>query len=194
MCLQLSISVIVVACPRAPRPRPQNTHSHHGRHRRWCEKWYPYRGQTCARGHSGTQGITADVDRAALTNTMVADGVTTRAAMISVVVATETRSEHSLPGQSRRSLGQRFTGGCYHPKQPSKRSKASHGRGVRATVSLSSGQKYTVWIGSAHFITQSDVSNWPSGLSTFQSSESRRGLRCHRIIGITTAARTWAST
>ena len=115
----------------------------------------------------------ADVDRTALTNTMAADGITTRAAVIAVVAATEARSEHPL-AKAVAVWGKSLLDAATHEANVETFESVT-GQGVHATVALSSGQKYSVWIGSARFITQSDVSNLPSGLGRFQSGESQRG-------------------
>ena len=115
----------------------------------------------------------ADVDGAALAKTMAADGVTTRAVVIAAVTVTEARSEHPLAKAVAiwgKSLLDTTT-----PEAIVETFESVTGQGVRATVALSSGQKYTVWIGSSRFITQSDASYLPSGLTTFQSNESQRG-------------------
>ncbi|KAI0291866.1 hypothetical protein BC826DRAFT_1021378 [Russula brevipes] len=116
----------------------------------------------------------AEVDGAALEKTMAADGVTSRAAVIALVAVTEARSEHPLAkavaawGKSLLDSGK--------PEATVEAFESITGQGVCATVGLSSGQKkYTIWIGSAHFITQSDESYLPSGLARFKLNEAERG-------------------
>ena len=115
----------------------------------------------------------ADVDGPSLTNTVAADGVTSRTAVIAIVAATEARSEHPL-AKAVAVWGKSLLG-TTAPEATVETFESITGQGVHATIALSSGQKYTVWIGSARFITQSDTSNLPSGLTRFQSSESQRG-------------------
>ena len=115
----------------------------------------------------------ADVDGPSLTNTVAADGVTSRAAVIAIVAATEARSEHPL-AKAVAVWGKGLLGTAA-PEATVETFESITGQGVQATIALSSGHKYTVWIGSARFITQSDTSNLPSGLARFQSSESQRG-------------------
>ncbi|KAI0248990.1 copper P-type ATPase CtaA [Lactifluus subvellereus] len=116
---------------------------------------------------------TADVDAASLATTMAADGVTTRAAVIAVLAATEARSEHPLAkavavwGKSLLSASA--------PEATVEAFESVTGQGVRATVTLSGGLKYTVWVGSARYITQSQDNYLPSGLARFESSEAQRG-------------------
>ncbi|KAI0306155.1 copper P-type ATPase CtaA [Multifurca ochricompacta] len=116
----------------------------------------------------------ADVENAVLATTLAADGVTTRLAVIAIVAATEARSEHPL-AKAVAIWGK----GLIHADTPDatvETFESVTGQGVRATVSLSSlRRKYTVWIGSARFITQSDESYLPSGLAKFESKEAQRG-------------------
>jgi P-type Cu+ transporter len=123
-----------------------------------------------------TQSYAAtEVDAAALATTMAADGITTRAAVIAVVAATEARSEHPL-AKAVAVWGKGLLSTGAPPEEATVEAFESvTGQGVRATVPLSSGRKYTVWVGSARFITQSEANYLPSGLSRFESSESQRG-------------------
>ena len=122
-----------------------------------------------------TQSYAAsDIDKAALGKTMVADGLTARAAVIAMLVATEARSEHPLAkavavwGKSILDAGA--------PEATIEAFESVTGQGVRATVTLSSGgQKYTVWIGSARFVTQSDDGRLPAGLASFELNEAQNG-------------------
>jgi P-type Cu+ transporter len=116
----------------------------------------------------------AEIDAVALVNTMAADGVTTRAAVIAAVAATEARSEHPL-AKAVAVWGKGLLSASAPPEATVETFESITGQGVRATVALSSGQTYTVWIGSARFITESAVNSLPSGLARFQSSEAQRG-------------------
>jgi Cu+-exporting ATPase len=114
-----------------------------------------------------------DIDSAALEKNMAADGVTTRAAVIAMVAATEARSEHPLAKAIAtwgKSLQDNST-----PEANVETFESVTGQGVRATIALSNGQKYTIWVGSTHFITQSGDGYLPSGLAEFESSEAKHG-------------------
>jgi Cu+-exporting ATPase len=117
--------------------------------------------------------VVADVDGAALEKTMAADGVTTRAMVIAMIAATEARSEHPL-ARAIATWGKSFLNNSI-PEATVEAFESVTGQGVRATVALSSGQIYTVWVGSARFITQSGDGYLPSGLVEFESSEAKRG-------------------
>ena len=121
-----------------------------------------------------TQSYAAsDVNAAALDKAMAADGVTTRAVVIAMVAVTEARSEHPLAkaiatwGKSLQDNGV--------PEATIEAFESVTGQGVRATVALSSGQTYTIWVGSARFITQSGDGYLPSGLAKYELSEANRG-------------------
>jgi P-type Cu+ transporter len=115
----------------------------------------------------------ADVDGAVLEKMMTADGVTTRATVIAMIAATEARSEHPL-ARAIATWGKSFLNNGM-PEATVEAFESVTGQGVRATVALSSGQIYTVWVGSARFITQSGDGYLPSGLVEFESSEAKRG-------------------
>ncbi|KAH9990156.1 hypothetical protein BJV77DRAFT_1013943 [Russula vinacea] len=188
VCLQLCISVIVVACPCAlglSTPTAimngilikggRALEASRGLKRVVLDKtgtvtegkltvaglaWAP----TSELGETQSYAV-ADVDGAALEKTMTADGVTTRATVIAMIAATEARSEHPL-ARAIATWGKKATVEAF---------ESVTGQGVRATVALSSGQIYTVWVGSARFITQSGDGYLPSGLVQFESSEAKRG-------------------
>ena len=115
----------------------------------------------------------SDVDRAALEKTMAADGVTTRAVVIAMVAVTEARSEHPL-AKAIATWGKSLLDNGV-PEATIEAFESVTGQGVRATVALSSGQTYTVWVGSARFITQSGDGYLPSGLAKYELSEAQRG-------------------
>jgi len=129
----------------------------------------------------------ADFDSSVLETTMTADGVTTRAAVIAMVAGTEARSEHPL-AKAVASWGKSLQG-TGTPDVTVETFESVTGQGVQATVVLSSGQKYTVWIGSARFITQSDERYLPSGLTRFELSEAERGRTLIYVAIASTALR-----
>jgi P-type Cu+ transporter len=115
----------------------------------------------------------ADVNGATLEKNMAADGITTRAAVIAMVAATEARSEHPLAKAIAtwgKSLQDNST-----PETTVETFESVTGQGVRATIALSNSRKYSIWVGSTRFITQSGDGYLPSGLAEFESSEAKRG-------------------
>ncbi|KAI0259346.1 copper P-type ATPase CtaA [Gloeopeniophorella convolvens] len=116
--------------------------------------------------------VAADFDAATLASTTVADGVTSRAAVISMVAATEARSEHPL-AKSVAVWGKSLLGASAGDANIESFESIT-GQGVRATVVLGS-QKYTVLVGSARFITEAENGQLPSGLTTFETREAQQG-------------------
>jgi len=100
-----------------------------------------------------------------------ADGVTTRAAVIAMLSATEARSEHPL-AKAIAVCGKRLLDeNELDAPQPTVESFESvTGAGVRAILSLSA-SKYTLLVGSARFV-KSDEARLPSILSAFEARES----------------------
>ncbi|KAI9509782.1 heavy metal translocatin [Russula earlei] len=125
----------------------------------------------------------ADIDNAALKQAMAADGVTTREAVIAMVAVTEARSEHPL-AKAVASWGKSLLNPS-SPEAALENFESVTGQGVRSTVFLSGGQKYTVLVGSSRFITQSDDGFLPSGLARFELSEAERG---HTLIYVAIAS------
>ena len=204
VCLQLCISVIVVACPCAlglstPTAVMVGTgvgakngilikggralEASKGLKRIVLDKtgtvtegkltvaslaWAP----TSELGETHSYAVT-DIDGATLGKTMAADGVTTHAAVIAMIAATEARSEHPLAKAIAtwgKSLHNKNT-----PEATVETFESVTGQGVRTTIALSNGQKYTIWVGSTRFITQSGDGYLPSGLAEFESSEAKHG-------------------
>ena len=101
-----------------------------------------------------------------------ADGVTTRAAVITMLSATEARSEHPLAKAIAvygRDLLREWELDVPQPEIESFESVT--GAGVKAVLSLSA-SKYTLLVGTARFVTQSEEPTLPSTLSNFEARES----------------------
>jgi Cu+-exporting ATPase len=101
-----------------------------------------------------------------------ANGVTTRAAVIAMLSATEARSEHPL-AKAIAVYGKDLLRECeLDALQPTVESFESiTGAGVRAVLSLSA-SKYTLLVGTPRFVTQSEEAILPSTLSNFEARES----------------------
>ncbi|EGN96792.1 hypothetical protein SERLA73DRAFT_170172 [Serpula lacrymans var. lacrymans S7.3] len=108
-----------------------------------------------------------------------ADNVTSRAAIISMVSATEALSEHPLAKAIAvygRDLLAQYELNTQDVSIESFESVT--GSGVKAVISAS-GSKMTLYVGNARFITQSDNGYLPSALSHFEAQETSLG---HTII------------
>lgn len=101
-----------------------------------------------------------------------ADGVTTRAAVIAMLSATEARSEHPL-GKAIAVYGKDLLeeGGRDVPEPTVESFESVTGDGVRAVLSLSA-SKYTLLVGTPRFVTESEEAILPSTLSSFEARES----------------------
>lgn len=108
-----------------------------------------------------------------------AGGLTSRAAVMSMVSAVEAKSEHPLAKavaiHGKELLAQ--SGMCI-PEPSIDAFESITGSGVKATIAHS-GLRYKLFIGNARFVTQSDDGYLPSTLSNFETSETSRG---HTII------------
>ncbi|KAH8997841.1 hypothetical protein EDB86DRAFT_3243004 [Lactarius hatsudake] len=98
--------------------------------------------------HTETQTYSAaEVDGAALQTTTVADGVTTRAAVIAMLSATEACSEHPL---AKAVTAWSNLKSVHQPTQPDVSIEVFEsitGQGVRATVTITARRKYTTDVG-----------------------------------------------
>lgn len=114
-----------------------------------------------------------DMEGAALQTTMTADGITTRAAVIAVLSATEARSEHPL-AKAVATWGKAVLS-TNAPETSVDTFESITGQGVRATVTIATQQrqKYTVWVGSARFVAQSG--RLSAGLAEFEQLEAQKG-------------------
>ncbi|VDB91973.1 unnamed protein product [Peniophora sp. CBMAI 1063] len=115
----------------------------------------------------------ADTLSQASLNVVAADGVTSHAAIIAMLSATEARSEHPL-AKAVATWGKNILAGAGHDATVSTFESIT-GQGVKADVVLSTGSRYTIWVGSARFVTENDESRLPSALSTFSSEEASHG-------------------
>jgi Cu+-exporting ATPase len=108
---------------------------------------------------------------------LCADGITSRAALVAMVAATEARSEHPLAKAvatyGKAELAQRNLGTV---EATIDTFESVTGAGVKATLSCTgvSGRK-AVRVGNARFITQTDDGHLPSSLARFQSQEAKLG-------------------
>ncbi|KAH7923971.1 heavy metal translocatin [Leucogyrophana mollusca] len=104
-----------------------------------------------------------------------ADGITSRAAVIAMVSATEARSEHPLAkaialhgkdllAQSELEI----------PDVAIESFESVTGAGVKASISMG-GSRYTLLVGNAKFVTQSDAAYLPSILASYEAQESKSG-------------------
>ncbi|KAH9162725.1 copper P-type ATPase CtaA [Lactarius sanguifluus] len=122
-----------------------------------------------------TQTYTAaEMGGTALQTTMAADGVTTRAAVIAMLSATEARSEHPLAKAV--AVWGKDVLSTKAPDTSMDAFESITGQGVRATVAVAAQRKYTVWVGSARFVAQTDVGGrLPAGLAEFEEHEAQKG-------------------
>ena len=116
----------------------------------------------------------AGMDSATLQTTMTADGVTTRAAVIAMLSATEARSEHPLAKAV--AVWGKDVLSTNAPEASVDAFESITGQGVRATVTVAQ-RKYTVWVGSARFVSQTDAGGGrlPAGLAEFELREAQKG-------------------
>ncbi|KIJ65595.1 hypothetical protein HYDPIDRAFT_88088 [Hydnomerulius pinastri MD-312] len=103
-----------------------------------------------------------------------ADGVTSRGAVVAMVSATEARSEHPL-AKAIAVYGKELVGKSELdvPEVIVESFESITGAGVRTVLSLG-GSKYTLFVGSARFVMQSDGAYLPSVLSTYEAQESKQ--------------------
>lgn len=106
-----------------------------------------------------------------------ADGTTTRAAIIAMVAATEGKSEHPL-AKAIAAHGKSLLAGAnvQLPPLDIKSFESVTGAGVKALIASSgSTSNYTLYIGNARFITQSNTVQLPSVLTNYEAQESKLG-------------------
>lgn len=102
-----------------------------------------------------------------------ADGVTTRAALMAMVVAVEARSEHPL-AKAIATHGKELLGisGVEVANVEVTAFESVTGAGVKAVLSVSR-TKYTLLIGNVNFVTQSNAASLPRVLAGYEMEESR---------------------
>ncbi|KAI9435322.1 copper P-type ATPase CtaA [Lactarius indigo] len=124
---------------------------------------------------SETQSYTAaEMEGTGIHSTMAADGVTTRAAVIAMLSATEARSEHPLAKAV--AVWGKDVLSTNAPATSVETFESITGQGVRATVAVGAQKKYIVWVGSARFVAQTDVGGrLPAGLAEFEEREAQKG-------------------
>jgi Cu+-exporting ATPase len=104
-----------------------------------------------------------------------ADGITSRAAVIAMVSATEARSEHPLAKAIAVHGKDLLANSGLAPPEPTIDTFESiTGAGVKARLSLA-GSKVNLFVGNSRFITQSDDGYLPSFLSNFELQETNQG-------------------
>jgi Cu+-exporting ATPase len=106
-----------------------------------------------------------------------ADGTTLRATIIAMVAATEGKSEHPL-AKAIASHGKSLLAGAgvQSPALDIKSFESVTGAGVKALIASSgSTSNYTLYIGNARFIAQSNVVQLPSVLTNYEAQESKLG-------------------
>ncbi|KIM66043.1 hypothetical protein SCLCIDRAFT_1211695 [Scleroderma citrinum Foug A] len=120
---------------------------------------------------SGSSDPSLEEDPQSLSG-MCADRITTRAAVIAMVSATEGRSEHPL-AKAIAVHGKEFLSrsGLVLPDVNVEVFESVTGAGVRAILGFS-GAQYTLLIGNANFVTESDATRLPSVLSNYEAQES----------------------
>ncbi|KAG1746556.1 E1-E2 ATPase-domain-containing protein [Suillus paluster] len=103
------------------------------------------------------------------------DGITTRAAIIAMVAVTEGKSEHPL-AKAIAAHGKSLLASAdvQTPALDMKSFESVTGAGVKALIALS-GSHYTLYIGNARFITQSNDAQLPSILTNYEAQESKLG-------------------
>lgn len=105
---------------------------------------------------------------------MSADGITSRKAVLAMVSATEARSEHPLAKAIATHGKELLKGDPSLPEPVVEQFESVTGAGVQAGVSFSK-QKYTVLVGNANFVVQNHDGYMPSALSTFEEQETKLG-------------------
>jgi Cu+-exporting ATPase len=126
--------------------------------------WAP----TSELGETQSYNVTA-MEGASLPTTMTADGITTRAAVIAMLSATEARSEHPLAKAV--AVWGKDVLSTNASKTTVDTFESITSQGVRVTVTVAAPRKkYTVWVGSARF-----VGRLPAGLAEFNRHEAQKG-------------------
>ncbi|KAJ3720536.1 hypothetical protein C8R42DRAFT_722231 [Lentinula raphanica] len=107
-------------------------------------------------------------------NGLCADGMTTRKALIAMVSVTKARSEHPLAKAIAVYGKELLKEDGYKPEVDIESFKSVTGAGVKAHLTCA-GQKYSILVGNATFITQSPNGSLDSSLTAFEAQETKLG-------------------
>ena len=141
-----------------------------------------------AADHSDLHSVQGSLDDAPLTTKVL--GNVTRAEVIAMVAATEARSEHPL-AKAVAVYGKDMLGksSVAVPEVAIDTFESVTGAGVKATITLPGGKgAQTVYVGNARFVLQSESGALPSVLSAFDERESEMG-RTSIFVGLAAAGR-----
>ncbi|KAK1232917.1 Cu(2+)-transporting P-type ATPase [Marasmius sp. AFHP31] len=105
---------------------------------------------------------------------MSADGITSRKAVIAMISATEARSEHPLAKAIATHGKDLLKNDPSIPEPVIEQFESVTGAGVKASITHSK-QKYTILVGNANFIVQNHDGYMPSALSSFEDQETKQG-------------------
>ena len=120
-------------------------------------------------------GFEISTDTADSLRTKCVDGILSRAEVMAMVSAIEARSEHPLAKAIATHGRNTLLQVARHVPEPTVTAFESvTGQGVKATVSLS-GSTHSLLVGNARFVTQSDDGRLSADLFSFQSRESKLG-------------------
>ncbi|TDL23943.1 copper P-type ATPase CtaA [Rickenella mellea] len=118
------------------------------------------------------------------------DDRTSRAAFLSMVAATEARSEHPL-AKAVATYGKELVAksGVGVSDVDIKTFESVTGAGVKAAISMAgSSSTYHIYVGNARFVTQSNDGYLPSSLETFETQETTQGRTVIYVSASTTSA------
>ncbi|KAJ3761309.1 Cu-transporting P-type ATPase [Lentinula raphanica] len=107
-------------------------------------------------------------------NGLCADGITTRKAVIAMVSVTEARSEHPLAKAIAVYGKELLKEDGNEPEVDIESFESVTGAGVKAHLTCA-GQKYSILVGNATFITQSPHGSLDSSLTAFEAQETKLG-------------------
>lgn len=102
-----------------------------------------------------------------------ADGVTGRRELLAMVSASEAKSEHPL-AKAIAIYGKELLSAGAAPEADVETFESVTGAGVKALMTCA-GQKYTLLVGNARFVTQSDDGYLPASLSNYETQETEQG-------------------
>ncbi|KIK61759.1 hypothetical protein GYMLUDRAFT_42800 [Collybiopsis luxurians FD-317 M1] len=105
---------------------------------------------------------------------LCADGITTRKSVIAMVSATEARSEHPLAKAIAVYGKDLLKGEGSEPEVTVESFESVTGAGVKASL-MCAGQKYIMLVGNTAFVTQSNDGSLNSSLAAFEAQETKLG-------------------